>query len=187
VKIYPTYFLLLFALFAGFCSQAQAQQDYSAELFVIGSAGGSDTAVTTSGQFISVQWTIGEVLVGDRKGSKKWLTQGFHQDFWESYEKLKNLKSTYIFSILDQENTRHFSIFPNPFVTNFSVQWNFSENLNLLFEVFTLDGKRVFSQRQNAMSSQLHIQLNNLRPSTYILRISDPSRNFYESHKIVKF
>jgi hypothetical protein len=155
-------------------------------MFVIGTAGNSDTVKRASGEVAYfVDWTIGEILVGDRKGSKKWLSQGFHQGLKERLSDIQ--KSTHIFSVLDQDNTRHFTAFPNPFANYISIKWNFEENINLLFEVFTLEGRRVHVQRQNAMNSQLLIQLNNLKPSTYILRISDPSRNFYESHKIVKF
>jgi len=115
------------------------------------------------------------------QGSRKRLTQGFHQYF------LPLPMSTFPFSVLDQVGVeQHFSVFPNPFVNNLSVQWNFEEDLDLLFEVYSLDGKRVFSYRQNAATSQLLIQLNNLRPQTYILRVSDPLRGFLETHKIVK-
>ena len=170
------YFLWpLLASLVGVRSYAQIQQ----ERFVVSSAGKSDT-LTTSAKTYFVDWTIGEPLTETLAGSKKKLTQGFHQS-------LLNAKSTYIFSILDHENSRYFNVFPNPFVSHFSVQWNFSENLNLLFEVYTLEGKRIFSKRQNAMDAQVFIQLNHLKPSIYILRISDPSRAFFETHKLVKF
>jgi hypothetical protein len=155
-------------------------------MFVVGSAGGTDT-ITVLGEVFVVDWTIGEVLVESLKASRKQLTQGFHQGFRVENYQIQSLVSTYIFSILDQDNTRHFSVFPNPFVSHISVKWNFEESINLLFEVFTLEGRRVFSQRRNATDSPFLIQLNNLIPATYILRISDPSRGFYESHKIVKF
>jgi hypothetical protein len=155
-------------------------QNYSAEQFVISTAGQSGTFDSISEPIkYLINWTIGEPLVETLTGSRKKLTQGFHQS-------LLSIKSTHVFSILDQTNFKHFSVFPNPFVSNFTIEWNFSENLNLLFEIYSLDGKRMFSKQQNASDSQLFIQLSNLKPSTYILRISDPQRNFSETHKIIK-
>jgi hypothetical protein len=166
---------LIFLLVSLFCVRAHAQlRKYEGDQHVFGAAGGS---LKTDKHIID--WTIGEPIVELRRGSKKQLSQGFHQS------KLL-FKSTYIFSMLDQEKFTHFSVFPNPFVANFTVEWNFSEDLNLIFEVFSLDGQRIFYKRQNARDLQLQIQLLNLKPSIYILRISDPLRNFSESHKIVK-
>jgi hypothetical protein len=185
------YFLFVFALFIGISAQTQAQTiDRNAtRQFVIATAGEvSDTAIDESTGMARwiLEWSIGEVLVEPLHGSKKRLTQGFHQNLPLSSSLVR--KSNFVFSVLDQEDIKqHFSVFPNPFVSNVSVQWKFEEDLNLLFEVYALDGKRIFSQRHNSMASQLLIQLHNLKPSTYILRISDPARGFLETHKIVKF
>jgi hypothetical protein len=200
------YFWPVFALFVGVSFQANAQtiNNRAIEKYVIGSAVGgvSDTAkeilswspAPTDGtgrpdvlgepRYL-IEWTIGEIMVEALQGSKKRITQGFHQDFWGNLSRIQN--SSYIFSVLDQEDIeQHFSVFPNPFVSNVSVKWEFDEDLNLWFEVYALDGRRIFHQRQNANTSQLLIQLNNLKPSTYILRISDPARGFLETHKIIK-
>ena len=173
----PYFLLFLFVVFVGIGSHVQAQ--HTAEQSVISSAGNSEIVETPSRTFL-IDWTIGEPLIESLQGSAKRLTQGFHQS-------RIIVQSTHIFSVLDHENIRHFNVFPNPFVSHISVKWNFSESMNLLFEVFTQDGRRVFSQRQNAADSQLLIHLPNLTPSTYILRISDPQRNFSESHKLIKF
>ncbi|MDR2906864.1 MAG: T9SS type A sorting domain-containing protein [Bacteroidales bacterium] len=172
---------LLFAILFGVCLPAQTRQLNENERYVMGIAGRSDTAKSDATQTPKylVDWTIGEPVVESFRGAKKQLTQGFHQS-------LLNQKSTYVFSRLDQDHTRHFSVFPNPFVSNFTVKWDFSENLNLEFELFALDGRRLFYQRQNAANGQLFIQLQNLTPSTYILRISDPQRNFVETHTLIK-
>ncbi len=164
------YLFILFVLLT--CTHVQAQQ-YNGDQYVLGAAGGSSQASN-----YQIDWTVGEPVIELVQGSKKQLTQGFHQS--------KTSKSSYVFSRLDQDYLTHFKVFPNPFVTNFLVEWNFSENLNLIFEIFTLDGSRIFFKRQNAMDSQLHIQLSNLKPAMYILRISEPQRNFSETHKIVK-
>ena len=212
MKTHLPYFSLFFVLFAGISSQIRAQVPYPGTLNrnvierqVIGSAGHSaDTRdgileYNTYGPPINtlflppdnnanwiVQFTIGEVFIESLQGSKRRLTQGFNQEFLRD-EQGRIRISPHIFSILDQEDTKeHFSVFPNPFVNNLSVKWTFEEDLNLLFDVYSLDGKRVFSTRQNSASSQLLIQLNNLKPQTYILRVSDPSRGFLETHKIVK-
>ena len=161
----------LLLLFVGIRTQAQV---YTGEQYVLGAAGQSDKSV-----LYQVDWTIVEPLVEFLHGSRKKLTQGFHQS-------LLSIQSSYIFSILDHDHLRHFSVFPNPFISDVSVRWNFSENLNLLFEVFTLDGKRVFARQQNAMDLELFLELSNLKPSMYILRISDPQRNFFETHKLIK-
>ena len=180
MKILLKYGLLSLLMFAFVDSYAQTTVS-PVEIYVLGAAGGSSDQITTSSaQKIQVDWTIGEPIIETLKAARKQVTQGFHQN------SLSGAKSTYVFSVLDHDNIQHFSIFPNPFISHFSVQWTFSENLNLLFEIFTTEGKRVFSKRQNAMDSQLQIMLPNLKPSTYILRISDPQRNFLETHKIVK-
>ncbi|MCL2413466.1 MAG: T9SS type A sorting domain-containing protein [Bacteroidales bacterium] len=170
-----TYFTIVFVWFVGTPSQVQGQ---SADTLwhVIGSAGG-DT--TISG--ITIEWTIGEIFVESMRGSRKRLTQGFHQGLMEI------LNNTLPFPIFEQERIRpQFAVFPNPFVDNLSVEWEVDEDLNLLFEVFSLDGRRVFYQRQAAEHSQLNLQLDHLNPQIYILRVSDPSRDFLEIHRIVK-
>jgi hypothetical protein len=181
------YFLLIFALIS-FEAQAQGGMRVKVDRHVIGSAGEiEDTAFDNSGnpQFI-LDWTIGEVFVETLQGSKKRVTQGFHQNLWQGLSDVQ--KSSYIFSVLDQDSIKqHFSVFPNPFVNNLSVKWNFEEEkVNLLFEIYDLYGKRFFSERRNANDAQLLIQLHNLKPQMYILRVSDPSRGFLETHKIVK-
>jgi hypothetical protein len=210
LKTHLPYFSLFLALFVGISSQAQVlRPNFFPEQYVIGSAGGffkavdpttpgTDNVIVTTtintttnvGEAITtpvsgtalwlIEWTIGEIFVDPLQGSRKRLTQGFHQY-------LPIPISPFPFLVLDQEGVeQHFSVFPNPFVNNLSVNWNFEEDLDLLFEVYSLDGKRVFSHRHNATASQLLIQLNNLKPQTYILRVSDPSRGFLETHKIVK-
>ena len=179
------YFLLFFVWISGHFSQIQAQTPYNpVQRYVISSAGQANDTVkdeVTGTALWILEWSIGEVLVEPLRGSKKRLSQGFHQPLWTS----KN--SNYQFSVLDQENIKqHFTVFPNPAVNHLSVAWDFEEDLNLLFEIFSLDGRRVFSYRQNAKKSQLLIPLNNLTPKIYVLRISDPLRGFLETHKIVK-
>jgi hypothetical protein len=207
LKPHLRYFLLFFVLSAGIFSQIQAQLPHPGTLnrnvverHVIGSAGDkidtrdSDPRRPVNTVFPApensthwlIEFTIGEVFIESLQGSKRRLTQGFNQEFLRD-EQGRIRISPHVFSILDQEDIKeHFSVFPNPFVNNLSVKWTFEEDLNLLFEVYSLDGRRVFSTRQNSASSQLLIQLNNLKPQTYILRVSDPSRGFLETHKIVK-
>ncbi|MCL2026863.1 MAG: T9SS type A sorting domain-containing protein [Bacteroidales bacterium] len=188
-----SYFVIFFVSFTGISTQTKAQVvdlDLDAMRQHVFTTSGKvlDTAVDEISGVARwvLEWSIGEVFVEPLHGSKKRLTQGFHQSLPNNLSLLKI--SNYVFSVLDQEEIKqHFSVFPNPFVSNLSVKWNFEENLNLLFEIYALDGKRIFSQRHNAKNSQLLIQLNNLKPSTYILRITDPARGFIETHKIVKF
>ena len=74
-------------------------------------------------------------------------------------------------------------------VEDLTVVWEFEEDLELVFEIYCVSGRRVFHQRQNAERSELHIQLqrrSRLMPQFYILRITDPERGFLETHKILK-
>ena len=128
-----------------------------------------------------IEFTVGEILVEFLHGSKKRLSQGLHQHFPLIPKNIFNSPA------VNQEGIRErFAVFPNPFVSNISVNWDFEEEANLLFEIYSLDGRRMFSHHQNSASSQLLIQLNNLKPQTYILRVSDPSKGFLETHRIVK-
>ncbi len=177
-------FIFLLFIIPSFCVSLQAQQPYVLGQYVFSPAGQVDTLSSIRSGVYMVDWTIGEPLVETLSGSRKMLSQGFHQ---RSTLPGVEAVSSYIFSRLDQEGKeKHFSVFPNPFVSRFSVEWNFSENLSLTFEIYNLDGRRIFSKKQNATDKYLEIFLSNLKPSIYILRISDPTRNFSESHKIVK-
>lgn len=172
----PLFCMLLCGTFA------QAQKEI--EEYVISTSGKTDTLrSSSSADLYFVDWTIGEPLTEMLSGSRKILTQGFHQR--STIAGLESI-STYIFSRLDQDSLQHFSVFPNPFVSMFSVRWNFSENIFLNFEIYNMNGRRLFFKRQTASDMQLQIELHDLKPATYILRISDPLRNFAEAHKIIK-
>ena len=186
-------------IFVGISSQTKAQvQTHRSDQYVVATAGKStDTArVVTSrdangrpngwGDALFVlEWSAGEAIIEQIRGSKKFITQGYHQ-FLGSNPALVP-RSDFVFSKLDQEGIKqHFSVFPNPFVNNLSVNWEFSEDIKLVFEIYSIDGRRVFYRNETAKNSQLFLQLNNLPSQIYILRVSDPARGFLETHKIIK-
>jgi len=184
LKTFLPYFALIFVWFALAPSQVQAQtlQPDAPLWHVVSSAGGSDTVRDGSNIAFFVDWTIGEVFTTPLHGSKRRVTQGFHQTMLEEI-------STFMFSILDitlERGERHFTVFPNPVVDELRIEWAFEEDLNLLFEIYCLSGRRVFYKHHNAESTQLIIQMSHLTPQFYILRVSDPSRGFLETHTILK-
>lgn len=177
------YFIPILVWFVGIPSQTQAQQLREGDTLwhVVGSAGDVDTAELTPGEGWTIEWTIGEVFVEPLQGSKRRITPGFHQHW------LDIPNSIFQFSVLDlEEISQHFMVFPNPVFEDLTIKWDFEEDLNLLFEIYCLSGRRVLYQRQNAENSQLTIRLSHLNPQFYILRISDPSRGFFETHTIFK-
>jgi len=180
LKTLIPYFALLFVWFAVAPSQTQAQETDTL-WFVVGSAGDIDTAMLSPTEGWIVEWTIGDIFTEPLQGSKRRVTPGFQQHW------LDIPNSTFQFSVLDVEGMpQHFLVFPNPIITDLVVKWDFEEDLDLLFEIYCLSGRRILYQRQNAESSQLTIPLGHLAPRLYILRISDPSRGFLETHTILK-
>ena len=185
MKTFTPYFALLFVWFAVAPSQTQAQtlQPNDTLWQVVATAGDSYTVRDAGDNVLfTVDWTIGEIFTTPLHGSKRRVTQGFHQTLLYQI-------STFVFSILDiplERGERHFTVFPNPVVDELTIEWAFQEDLTLLFEIYCLSGRRVFYKRQSAESTQLTIRLNHLTPQFYILRVSDPSRGFVETHTILK-
>ena len=178
------YVALIFAWFVFTPSQAQQELRANDTLWqVVATAGDSYTVRDASNNILfTVDWTIGEIFTTPLHGSNRRVTQGFHQTMLDQV-------SRFMFSILDialERGERHFTVFPNPVVDELTIEWAFQEDLNLLFEIYCLSGRRVFYKHQNAESTQLTIQLNHLTPQFYILRVSDPSRGFLETHTILK-
>lgn len=160
---------LLAYLFVIFLSTpfVQGQDAYQR---VLASAGG--TAIGSNG---SLEWTLGEVVIGDLKSDTYVITQGFHQT------RLSQL-------VLGTENLTIFniqaSIYPNPTRDLLHITIDAEETNPKIIELIDVSGKRMLYRLESG--NQIEINMVTLPHGIYFLQIIDESENLIGRFKVIK-
>lgn len=127
---------------------------------VVASAGGTQTNGT-----ITIDWTLGEPVIGDATGGSILLTQGFQQG---------NLLGTDIPDEPEDINTS-FKMFPNPATDNVRfVVDNKEAKGDFLVDVFDITGRKVLSQKlgQYAPLETITLPLSSLKAGVYLVKVT---------------
>lgn len=147
---------------AGFLLAALLARSQSISPEVIASAGGH-----FGGAGVELSWTLGEMIIETIGGGTTTLTQGFHQ------------VDNSINAVPESFPSLLCTAFPNPASTGISLQ--FSEQLkeNTIAEIYSLEGKLVWSGQVLSGSLQTQIDLSILSLGAYQLRLHNTSQTFH--------
>jgi hypothetical protein len=133
--------------------------------------GGSSNTVTVETRVLYYQQCIGQSgIIGLSGGKNQLVRQGFIQPMIRQ-------GNSDLTEILPAE------IYPNPFLTQLTI--TFPEDIpdKLYVTMYDLNGKIVFLKKFEA-ARELKIDVSNLAPSIYILRVNTTTRSSYS--KVVK-
>jgi Secretion system C-terminal sorting domain len=120
---------------------------------VIATSGGDGT---TSGA--NVNWTIGEIITETGESTNSILTQGFNQG---------DLLITKI--IKEKLPGMSFNVYPNPASDHLKIVSKETDYENMRFILFDINGRPLIEKPLSGVETD--IQIGNLRPSTYLLKV----------------
>lgn len=163
--------LILLVVACVFVVYVHAQNDTISRQVI--ATAGHDTVVNG----VSVSWTLGEVAVGTiaNEDSTIILTQGFQQGYFE------------ITSIGDPLSDEfELKVYPNPASEYIWVDLKSNEIKSSLIEIYTMEGKLVYTENWEFANGANQIMLNGLNASQYILRVSDKNGRVLQTFKLIK-
>lgn len=147
--------LVLFSLFASISVSAQE---------VVATQGDSYSNASAS-----IDFTIGEVIIATETDGTNNITQGFHQTNWN------------FLGVEDFAPNYEAIIFPNPTQDVLNIKTSSFENVT--YTLYDAQGKLVM---QNILSAeQTPIQVSQLAPGAYSLRLNDETQNL-KTFKLIK-
>ena len=134
------------------------------------------TVISSSGtSFVNgstvLDYTLGEPATSTLTNGTNTLSQGFHQN------------DLLITAVDNKETDKGITVFPNPTADIVQVQFAKASEKNLM-ELFSSEGKLIFSQSENATSSS-QIDMTKYASGTYLLKVT-ASENNNKTYQIVK-
>jgi hypothetical protein len=154
--------LFLFFLIFPLCISAQ---EISQEVI-------SSSGYYSEGSSGQLSWTLGDLAVETYSTEEVSLTQGFQQPFYEVTTAFENLECNFLIQV-----------YPVPSSDFITVEFNELQN-NLKVILYNLQGEIILIQQVE--SKTITLDLNNLSPSEYILKILNNENILLKSYKIVK-
>ena len=144
-------------LMVGFCLFFNILSAQSIERQVIGAAG----TVFTNGN-VSMSFTIGETMVSSYDNGSYWLTEGFQQGFVDPIA----------VDVKDEYSELGARVYPNPFVSDFSIELDEGNVENYDVLVLNLLGESVHFDRSN-LGQRMDISLSHHTTGIYFVQIYD--------------
>ena len=138
---------------------------------VISAYGGHATAAN-----VSVDWTMGEMMVENKRSNEMLYTQGFHQPI------VNASKQT---SLIVSENIL-FSVYPNPVVSFVNVEFETVKDRNVTISLVDANGKSLQTKSVNTSVKKTLMQLLGYSVGSYYLIIKDQSGKTLETIKLIK-
>lgn len=138
-------------------------------------AGGGYYENTSAG--LSISWTLGEVAYTTLSSSNYILTQGFQQG---------NLFTTSVDKPLSAVNG--IAVYPNPAKDFVKIRLEI-QNISgaAIFELYDITGRKVLSKELSVEQSvPVEINLSEVRPGIYLLKVSMVKDNLFRTVKLVK-
>lgn len=153
------YILFLSALLMSFYSEAQSSVNTS----------GNDA----NGSGGEVSYSVGQVVYSSNNDATGEVNQGVQH----AYE---------IFTVSTQDNEIQSSmeVYPNPTSDYLILEIEKYKAENLTYQIFDQQGKEI--QKKKIAAGKTKIDLKDVTPSTYLIKISDSKNNLLQSFKIIK-
>ena len=133
----------------------------------------SPAGATYQGSSIQLSWTLGETMSGTFTGTSVTLTQGFHQGKLSITSVEPDINS--IISV---------SVYPNPVNDKLKIEFTeFQENKHC-FELTDIKGSTIL--KGVILSSPHSIDMKSVKCGIYLLKVSTPLKNQWQTYKVIK-
>ncbi len=142
----------------------------------------SPSVVAVSGgtartQTMTLDWTLGESVVGAVTTSTRLFTQGFHQPILQVSEQM---------SVVDTDAGYKFTVAPNPVVSYLNIAITAPENSPMQLMLTDLRGYQYSFLLLPASTRSTQIDMTAYPAGAYLLRIGKADGPLLKSYKIVK-
>ncbi len=118
---------------------------------------------------VSIDYTIGEIIIATETDGSNDVTQGFHQTNWKFLE------------VLDYAPEMSIEVYPNPMGSNLNVKME--DFTNVQFTLYNNEGKEVICNNLHEKSTL--IKVNELPHGSYTLRFRNESSDL-KIFKLIK-
>jgi hypothetical protein len=124
----------------------------------------------------TIEWTIGETVIDTYLGSGYIVTKGFHQP------------SLMVSSVHENNLQQTFSVYPNPIVDQFQIDFTSVKEGIYSIELFDASGRRVSEQSQYVSENRktVMIIMEDKSAGIYTLKITSIQNNIFSFFKVVK-
>ncbi len=130
---------------------------------------------------ITLEWTLGELMVETQSAEKNLLTEGFHQPVLTVFE-----MPTILFHESGTATTEmNIRVWPTPVQYALTIQLEIPTNEKVLLELYNLSGKRLHAQSISSHGST-ELDFSNHVPGSYFLKCSQSDGTLFKSFVIVK-
>jgi hypothetical protein len=151
---------------------------------IVSSAGGN--AVSTQGIYAS--WTIGDIIIGEGKKSRKWISHGFQQGILDTLRPQGDFDT--LPPLTDIEDIRKdifiISVYPNPVQDELNYKARCSGNVTFNISLVDFSGKVLWTEK-NQKSGENHTHnVGALNKGIYFLRVDIPRYKIQKTYKIIK-
>ncbi|WP_235297925.1 T9SS type A sorting domain-containing protein [Portibacter marinus] len=157
-----TIVIFLFGILSGSWADAQS---LSSE--VISSEGNVSNTST-----LSIEWTLGELMVNSVHTDNLILTEGFHQPLLEVIG-ISDLFPLALRNGNDLIKEVKVNAWPNPFHETVNIQVEMPYDQELLVQCFNAQGRRMAQQKQILSNNISEVSLDGYASGLYFLKVSD--------------
>ncbi len=126
---------------------------------------------------ILLEWSLGELATTSIYTTSNLYTQGFHQPVL--------LKRSFDDKV-SSSNVEKIEIWPNPSQNYFSVEITNSEDLDLTFALFDINGERVKNIDITGKETRFIVNIEKLIPGFYYLKIYNSKDILIDHQKVIK-
>lgn len=150
----------------------QTTSEYRIITSNLGTAGSSNTVVTTRGTYLVNQSVGQSSVIGTHTSSNGYIVrQGYQQP-------LENLNSTV--NIVVNLNAK---VHPNPFTRDINISFSSIIKNDVNIQLFDVLGKLVYSDKHTA-SQSINLKLGHVQKGTYFLKVTSKNKSF--NTKLIK-
>lgn len=126
---------------------------------------------------MQLEWSLGEIITTTVVGNNELYTQGFHQPIV--------VKRTFDNKI-DTKNSANIEVWPNPTQNYLSVNVMSSEDKDLTFALFDLNGQQLSNIQVEGKESKFTLNLEKILPGFYYLNIYNAEGILIDHQKVIK-
>jgi len=130
---------------------------------------------TFQGNFLQIDWSLGELAITTIQNSSQQLTQGFHQP---------NFAVTSIDEL--SQKIGQIQIFPNPASSIIEMNANFDQSRNVIIQLTNLNGRLLWMTKSNGDQIKQVRDITNLPSGTYFLKFLIDENEHSQTFKIQK-
>ncbi|MDR0619123.1 MAG: T9SS type A sorting domain-containing protein [Bacteroidales bacterium] len=151
---------------------------------IVSSAGGS----ACSPQGICVSWTVGDIIIGENKNSRKWILNGFQQGILDTLRPKGDLDTLPPLTGIEniQRDIFVVSIYPNPVQDELNYKIECSEDFNFNVSLIDFSGKILWTEKNRKSKDSYTRVVSALNRGVYLFRVDIPRYGIRKTYKIIK-